>query len=236
MGSTVYRCAPEQLRFATQTEVLVDLMKQGRTTVLPKEDLMKRLQSYVDVTREAAHIPPREGTIQQEEAVPELESGEEWEQQVQRGFKRERQDDPRPIEQRRRSSVEELRRRWTQLISVNENRRREGLPPLMELPESADHPPLSEGPVALPMVENADTILTKSLGIEQSEVFLAAFKQMDSEVQQEIVQQLQQVSNEELDESCLNRLIRKFCKKISFCFICGKSVPRKTKILEWLGS
>lgn len=45
-------------------------------------------------------------------------------------------DDPRPIEQRRRAHVDELRRRWNSLISSNENRRREGLPPLSSLPET----------------------------------------------------------------------------------------------------
>jgi hypothetical protein len=136
LGSTVYRCAPEQLRFATQTDILVDMMKNGKSVVPPKEDLLKRLQTYTDVTREAKDIPSKIPSTDQEEAVPDLQSGDDWEDQLRRGFKRELDDDPRPIEQRRRASVEELRRRWNQLVSINNNRRQEGLPPMMELPDS----------------------------------------------------------------------------------------------------
>ena len=40
----------------------------------------------------------------------------------------------------RESVVESLRTKWKQFVSINNNRRREGLPPLMQLPRSANKP------------------------------------------------------------------------------------------------
>ena len=212
MGSTVYRCAPEQIRFATQTEILVDLMKQGRSSSLPKEDLMKKLQSYVDITNEASNVPSPQGTVHQEEAVQDMDAGDEWEENLRQGFKRERADDPQPLEQRRRTTVEEMKRKWNQLISVNENRRREGLPPIMRLPneELPDplHGQIPHGPVALPMQETADTVFSKSLGVEQAEVFAAAFKEMDAEVKQEILNHIEKLENATQNEEDLLDQIR----------------------------
>ena len=136
LGTTVYRCAPEQLRLATQTETMTEALRGTRLMTFPKEDLMKRLGKYVDVTKEADDVPALRGTLDQEEASPETEHAEEWQERLERGEKRSTEEDEESAENKKRRYVQEQKRRWTQLISVNKNRRLEGLAPITQLPDS----------------------------------------------------------------------------------------------------
>ncbi|CAE7365335.1 GIP [Symbiodinium natans] len=104
-GTTLYRCATEQLRPATSPEVTMELIKGGTAVVTPKNELLRRLKTYVDVVpeAEAAKRPPD----------PEAE---------------------RRVRQRRGDSLEDLKRSWERLVAMNEARRTDGLPPLLTLP------------------------------------------------------------------------------------------------------
>ena len=136
LGTTVYRCAPEQLRLATKTETMTEALRGTRLMTFPKEDLMKRLGKYVDVTKEANDIPDLRGTLGQEEASPETEHAEEWQERLERGEKRFIEDEE-SAENKKRSFVEEQKRKWNQLVSVNKNRRLEGLAPISQLSDLA---------------------------------------------------------------------------------------------------
>ena len=105
-GTTLYRCAVEQLRPASQQEVTLEIIRGGEILAVPKTELLQRLKTYVDVTKEK--LPPDH---------PEY---------VQRERSRSRE---------RRRKVEELRTSWDELVGINEARRRDGLPPLMNLPQ-----------------------------------------------------------------------------------------------------
>ena len=135
LGTTVYRCAPEQLRLATKTETMTEALRGTRLMTFPKEDLMKRLGKYVDVTKEANDVPDLRGTIGQEEASPETEHAEEWQERLERGEKRLIEDES--AENKKRRFVEEQKRKWNQLVSVNKNRRLEGLAPISQLSDLA---------------------------------------------------------------------------------------------------
>ena len=108
---------------------MTEALRGTRLMTFPKEDLMKRLGKYVDVTKEADDVPALRGTLDQEEASPETEHAEEWQERLERGEKRSTEEDEESAENKKRRYVQEQKRRWTQLISVNKNRRLEGLAP-----------------------------------------------------------------------------------------------------------
>ena len=52
MSTTLWRCAPEQLRMASEQEVITELMAKGNVVVRPVQDIMKGLKRFVDVMKE----------------------------------------------------------------------------------------------------------------------------------------------------------------------------------------
>ena len=110
LGTTVCRCAPEQLRFATKTETVTEALRGTRLMTFPKEDLMKRLGKYVDVTKEANDVLDLRGTLGQEEASPETEHAEGWQERLERGEKRLIEDEE-SAENKKRRFVEEQQRK-----------------------------------------------------------------------------------------------------------------------------
>ena len=52
MGATLWRCAPEQVRAATETEVLSATLQLGKAISTPMVDLMKRMKHFIDVQGE----------------------------------------------------------------------------------------------------------------------------------------------------------------------------------------
>ena len=60
MGTSVWRCAPEQLRPATEQEIVMETIKMGDTISLPMTDLIRRLHSTVDVTKEPRFDPEQD--------------------------------------------------------------------------------------------------------------------------------------------------------------------------------
>ena len=170
-------------------------VKGSQITPTPKQDLMKRLKTFVDVTSEAHDIPPPMGTTHMDESVPMADTEEDWDFELKRGHKRNL-----PAELKislRRIAI--IRRRWNQLVSINRNRRLEGLPPMMQLPDSQATEPLpqdlgqgqssEQGILGFQIAENDDTQIsqiTDSFGVDMKETILNAFRQSDSEVKQNI--------------------------------------------------
>ena len=196
-GARIYRCAPEQLRLATTAEVTMEMLKGTKITSTPKQDMIRLLKSYVDVTKEAQDVPPPMGTTHEDESMPPADSHEEWQEEMRRGTKRSGMPDEHENispEERKKREVKELTRRWNQLVSVNNNRRREGLPPMMELPEVADRAPdelfprqdPSASVHAIQMMEDENTVTTSSPGVLKTEDFLAIYRRLDKEVQEAI--------------------------------------------------
>ena len=153
MGKQLWRCAPEQLRMATEQEVTVEALTKGQTLATPITELLKNLVSCVDVAKEAGHPPVGDGLpdapdLDEDEmesdpgeAQPEEEwrdslrqAVDKWEQRLQQLRAGRRKS--RSRSQERKLSVEEQVRRWTQLESINKNRKKEGLPPYLKLPRT----------------------------------------------------------------------------------------------------
>eukprot|EP00435_Cladocopium_sp_Y103_P049949 s497_g15.t1 len=146
MGTQVWRCAPEQLRHATEQEVTLEELR-SRSVVAPISELLKRTSKVVDVVKEksgeggAEMLPGEPGPhgIPMEQDNPEelTQAPEEWQAdgEQQRDSWAERRSKFRKMHHfHRPPNVKRERWRWKQLISLNENRRREGLPPVMALP------------------------------------------------------------------------------------------------------
>ena len=128
-GTTLYRCAVEQLRPASQQEVTLELLKGGTIMTVPKTELLKRLKTYVDVSRE-----------QLQPDHPEYQSRE------------------RSRSRERRRKVDELRTTWDELVGINEARRKDGLPPLMSLPVRVQAENFPQQPEVHNMAEFDDQI------------------------------------------------------------------------------
>ena len=119
MGTAVWRCAPEQLRHATEQEIVMKTIKLGDQIALPITDLIAKLRATVDITKEPCFHPeqdrlpkaPSEQTVMPEE---------------------ETRKDP---EERKRTLQEDVSK-WNQWESINKARRLEGLAPLTSLPTS----------------------------------------------------------------------------------------------------
>lgn len=149
MGTQVWRCAPEQIRLATEQEVTIEELQKGKTVHVPVTDLLKGASKVVDVLKEPGYptdssdLPdepgPRGQGALQDPALARAQPFQAWEDNVQDmedtwQTRRKRDRTPDDADAERAPTVRQERWRWTQLISVNENRRREGLPPVMELP------------------------------------------------------------------------------------------------------
>ena len=159
MATQVWRCSPDQLRMASESEVNLELLNKGTKLTRPVMDTLKQLTRVTDVTKEGTFDwdqailpdqPDLEGAPLPEEDMARAQPADQWFRGVQqmsdewtrrvqerheRGRSRSRSRDKRQPEAK---EVEKQVRRWQQLISINENRRREGLPPMMELPEAED--------------------------------------------------------------------------------------------------
>ena len=156
-GTTLYRCAREQLRPATQQETLIEILRSGDILSRPRKDLLKELRNYVNVTDE--HVTPDD---------PKFEPPD--------GASNPQQQD----------TVASLRTRWSQLVSMNENRRREGLPPVMQLPKR-----VLEGPPAIYNLEEQDpSTVTDSPGVQQADSFVDRIFQLDEDTQQLVFEKI----------------------------------------------
>ena len=141
MGTQVWRCAPEQLRRASEQEVTIEELQQGQRFNVPITDLLKSVSKVVDVLQEPGYDPSSsslpsqpgpQGAEPSSSSLGQAEPSEEWHEGARKMMddwreKRKRHRDPEQL-------VKEQAWRWKQLVSTNENRRREGLPPCMELP------------------------------------------------------------------------------------------------------
>ena len=52
IGASLWRCAPEQLRFASEQEVLSELLSRGEAVTKPIQDQIRPLNKWTDVTIE----------------------------------------------------------------------------------------------------------------------------------------------------------------------------------------
>ena len=143
MGTALWRCAPEQMRPASEVEILADMVKHGDRLATPMSDLLRQLHSTVDVTKEPSFDPERDLLPEEPRPDGEPDPGEgepatppdEW---------RGPSDGPdassrsrsrsRESPEHRRQRVQEHVANWDQLQSINKARRLEGLPPLTQLP------------------------------------------------------------------------------------------------------
>ena len=143
MGTSLWRCAPEQMRPASEVEILAEMVKHGDRLATPMTDLLRQLHSSVDVTKEPSFDPERdllpdeprpEGEPdpgEEEQAVPpdEWHGPSEGQSAGSRSRSRSRED---PTQRKLR--VQQHVANWDQLQSINDARRLEGLPPLTQLP------------------------------------------------------------------------------------------------------
>ena len=194
-GTTLYRCAREQLRPATEQETLVEVLRSGEILSRPRTDLLNQLKSFVNVAKEP--IKPDD---------PEYQDRE-----------RERSRD-------RGDTVASLRTKWNRLVSVNENRRREGLPPLMQLPAHANRPEVfhldEQDPVSTvfsPGVISAEKVCENilHLDLDTQILVLEKIKQIEAEIQyQHETQQIRkQIEQERQDEQHLLAFVHSNFKK-----------------------
>ena len=105
-GTKLHRYAREKLRPTTEQETVVEILRSGEILSKPRTELLSRLKNFTNVSKEP-FTPDH----------PEYQSAEETERKT-----------------IRLDTVSALRARWEQLVSINQNRRLEGLPPLMQLP------------------------------------------------------------------------------------------------------
>ena len=73
---------------ATEAEITMEMLKGSQITSTAKQDLMKRLKTFVDVTSEAHDIPPPMGTTHMDESVPMADTEEDWDFELKWGHKR----------------------------------------------------------------------------------------------------------------------------------------------------
>eukprot|EP00434_Breviolum_minutum_P028248 symbB.v1.2.024989.t1/scaffold2394.1/size82379/5 len=145
MGTQIWRCAPEQIRKASEQELTIEEALRGKKMSIPVTDLLKQASKVIDVTKEP-HYPVGEtslpsepgpsGVQAEDERLGRAQPQEEWHQDQEAVSDRWRS--RRPKRSRGPETVAETTWRWKQLVSTNENRRREGLPPIMELPPLPD--------------------------------------------------------------------------------------------------
>lgn len=153
MGTKIWRCAPEQLRLASESEVTWEILGKGSKLSRPVIDQLQQLTGVVDVTKEkpfsfdepdlpdqpfSAGMPDPDPTFDHAQNPADWEKdmaqmSDEWSQKLDEKRRTARSRSPG-----RRVHQDALR--WTQLISINENRRKDGLPPLMQLPPLPDIP------------------------------------------------------------------------------------------------
>ena len=143
MGTALWRCAPEQLRPATESEITTEIVKLGELAVQPLSELLSRLHSSVDVASKPKfdpekdllpEIPPADGVGQ---AAPSTiaQTPSDWEKDVKQGATSSRTHSRSRSADYERNLKEIMNQQ--KLISLNKSRQLEGLPPLLSLPSSA---------------------------------------------------------------------------------------------------
>ena len=143
MGTQVWRCAPEQMRLASEQEITLEEIKFGQRSETPITEILKRTSKVVDVLREGAY--PRGSDDLPETPGPQgigpgdpvgfrAQTSSQWTEDLKRARHHWRGDRKRAVETTARGRQAQEKWRWKQLISVNENRRREGMPPIVDLP------------------------------------------------------------------------------------------------------
>ena len=145
MGTALWRCAPEQLRPASEAEILTEMVRLGDKMSIPLSGLLQRLHSSVDVSKEPAFDPERDllpehppptGVSSQPEGEVAV-SPEDWEQDREPSSRRHH----RSRSPMRSEAVREQVRQWDQLKAINDARRLEGLAPLTQLPAASPNEP-----------------------------------------------------------------------------------------------
>ena len=156
MSTQIWRCSVDQLRPASESEVNWELLEKGSKLTRPVLDQLKQLTKVTDVTKEEPfdwndpalpEQPEPEGADLPDDDMARAQHSTEWFRGIQtmsdEWTRRMRERDERPRsrsrERRQREEPNDIAkkvRQWQQLISINENRRREGLPPMTKLPDS----------------------------------------------------------------------------------------------------
>ena len=152
MGTQLWRCSPDQLRPATEAEVSTDLIGRGTVLTRPVLDQLKVLRRVTDVRREGTfdwddpdlpETPHAEGAVLPEADMSQSQPAGDWEKSLEQmsdewtrrlRARREPGYEPTGRERLDPSQVSRMVNRWQQLVSINENRKREGLPPMTQLP------------------------------------------------------------------------------------------------------
>ena len=146
LGNQVWRCAPEQMRKASALEITLEEAVNNQRFATPITELMRQCSKVFDVVREGPYpiddlnLPERPHSGRMPSISDEhsrAQSSLSWQQDVgsmdDRWARRRRAREAAGSEVRQETTKERTVR-WQQLISLNENRRLEGLPPVMELP------------------------------------------------------------------------------------------------------
>eukprot|EP00439_Symbiodinium_sp_Y106_P059604 s171_g8.t1 len=157
VGTSLWRCAPEQLRMASEQEVITELLEKGKAVI---EEVMKGLRRFVDVAREhdpgdQDGLPPEpwlDGAAEPEPGEAEAQPPQQWEDTLEnaadewaarRAASREREA-RRPSRSRTpegpaaRTTVREQIEQWQQMASANAARKLEGLPRMRRMPEDIE--------------------------------------------------------------------------------------------------
>ncbi|CAE7832638.1 Dync1h1, partial [Symbiodinium sp. CCMP2592] len=152
IGASLWRCAPEQLRFASEQEVLSELLSRGEAVTKPVQEQLKTMSHWLDVTSEGkgmeeevdlpseplpggAPVPERSLSTAQPPAewIRGIEEASDtWSDRLRaREGRLARQERSRSKE--RQQTVEEQRRQWQQFKGLK-GRRKDGLPLLTRMP------------------------------------------------------------------------------------------------------
>ena len=89
MGTQIWRCAPEQIRKASEQELTIEEALRGKKMSIPVTDLLKQASKVIDVTKEP-HYPVGEtslpsepgpsGVQAEDERLGRAQPQEEWHQ------------------------------------------------------------------------------------------------------------------------------------------------------------
>ena len=153
IGASLWRCAPEQLRFASEQEVLSELLSRGEAVTKPIQDQIRALNKWTDVTIEGKGMEeeldlPEEplpgGAPEVERSLTSAQAPGEWIRGIEeaadtwadrlRAKEKRLSKEERSRSKERQHTVQEQVTRWQQLQGINEGRRKDGLPLLTRLP------------------------------------------------------------------------------------------------------
>ena len=219
MGTQVWRCAPEQLRRASPQEITLEEVTNGRRYSAPITELVKQSTKVIDVLKEPG-FPFQEERLP-EHPLPGPQPGpseqdgrsqlpDEWMKDVtdrkDRWTKRQLQ---KGMQDEKQETVQERTLRWRQLVSLNENRRREGLPPVTSLP-----------PLAPDIKEQAQTQFFALAGEADAPITMETYSAVVEKITQlerelkfldERQQLLEAIEAESREENKLKNLFLKAC-------------------------